>query len=54
MPLYSFRCRECDREFTLVLSLDEHARRAGRCPRCGSKDIEQVIESVEVITGRKS
>ena len=53
MPLYDFQCRECDREFTLVLSLEEPAK-THRCPNCRSKDIERVIKDVEAVTARKS
>jgi putative FmdB family regulatory protein len=54
MPVYEFLCRKCDKEFTLVLTIDEHERHDVKCPRCRSKQVEQAVSSVSVVTSRKS
>ncbi|HYH22769.1 MAG TPA: zinc ribbon domain-containing protein [Azospirillum sp.] len=39
MPLYSYRCKACDREFeTLVRSTDVPA-----CPACGSPELDKLV-----------
>ncbi|HYD64800.1 zinc ribbon domain-containing protein [Azospirillum sp.] len=39
MPLYSYRCKACDREFeTLVRSTDVPA-----CPACGGAELDKLV-----------
>jgi putative FmdB family regulatory protein len=54
MPVYEFHCRKCDKEFTLVLSIGEHERHDFTCPHCQSKDVEQAVTTVSVVTSKKS
>jgi putative FmdB family regulatory protein len=48
MPLYEFRCRDCDRQFTLALGGEDYDRTTHRCPRCGSGDLERLRDEAEV------
>jgi putative FmdB family regulatory protein len=44
MPLYEFRCRDCDSEFELLV-------RSGvdpRCPSCGSGSLERLLSMFAV------
>jgi putative FmdB family regulatory protein len=54
MPLYEYRCRDCQRAFTVVLSLKEHERGEAACPGCGSKKVEQLISAFIAKTGSKT
>jgi putative FmdB family regulatory protein len=54
MPIYDFRCRECKKEFTLVLRLAEYEKRERACPHCQSKEVERVMTGCTVVTSRKS
>ncbi len=58
MPMYEFLCRSCGNEFTEVLSLTEYEKEYEEhetvCPRCGSKEVEQVVGACSVVTSRKS
>lgn len=56
MPQYDYRCERCHRRFSVRLTITEHEKRAGRlrCPRCGSRAVRHLIESVFVTTARKS
>lgn len=54
MPVYEYGCRDCGKEFTLVLSLRDHDRRAIKCPGCKSSKVEQLVASCQVITSKKS
>lgn len=54
MPVYTFACLDCGKEFTLVLSLHDYERKHVSCPHCKSKAIEQLVTTCEVITSRKS
>ena len=35
MPIYEYSCEGCGHEFQAVLTIAEHRRGGGTCPRCG-------------------
>lgn len=56
MPVYEFECKECNRKFEEVISVDawEKKQKDGfACPKCGSKNVEEVL-SANVQTSKKS
>lgn len=54
MPEYDFQCQDCQHEFTLSETYDEHNRHREKCPKCGSKHVEQLITSIHVQTSKKT
>ena len=54
MPYYEFECKRCGRRFTVEESFAEHNRHKEKCPKCGSKRVEQLISSVHAKTSKKS
>ena len=54
MPLYEYICNGCKKLFSEVLTIKEHETRKIRCPKCQSRKVEKVVESVNVLTARKS
>lgn len=42
MPIYEFRCSECQHVFEL-LELKKEDRMEAKCPRCGSKSFKRVL-----------
>ncbi len=54
MPNYEFECKRCDARFTLQESFKEHNRHQEKCPKCGSKRVQQLMSSVHVKTSKKS
>jgi putative FmdB family regulatory protein len=54
MPTYEYRCRECHRVFDRVESLAEHGDKKPSCPKCKSKNVEQVLTSFFAKTSHKS
>lgn len=54
MPVYEFLCRKCDKEFTVVLSVEEHERHDVTCPHCKGKEVEQAVTAFSVVTSKKS
>lgn len=43
MPTYEYRCQECKHTFAEVLSIKEHDKRKMKCPKCGSRKVEQLF-----------
>ncbi|HEU5361445.1 MAG TPA: FmdB family zinc ribbon protein [Candidatus Deferrimicrobiaceae bacterium] len=54
MPTYSFECKRCKKKFTEILSFAEYEEGKRKCPKCGSKDVVQVLETFYAKTSRKS
>lgn len=58
MPLYDYECSTCGNEFTIDLSIEDHARkekdRQIHCPKCDSTEVKHIISSVFVTTSKKS
>ncbi len=54
MPTYSFKCRKCRKRFQEILTFREYEERKVKCPKCGSKDVAQVLEVFFAKTSRKS
>jgi putative FmdB family regulatory protein len=54
MPLYEYRCKDCQKTFTIALSLAERSHTTVQCTGCGSKNVEQVISSFFAMTDSKT
>ena len=54
MPVYDYVCKDCKKTFERVLNLHEHDTEEMRCPKCGSKNIEQEASAFFAVTSRKS
>ncbi len=54
MPTYEFYCENCDKSFSLILSLAEYDKERYRCPKCETKKLKQQITSFQTVTSRKS
>lgn len=54
MPTYEYRCRECHEVFDRVEALADHGSKRPPCPKCKSKNVEQVFTSFFAKTSHKS
>lgn len=54
MPTYEYECRDCNKKFTLILSISEHDKAKVSCPKCKSKKVKQSISLFTTKTSRKS
>ncbi len=41
MPQYEFLCSACKKKFSVVLTISEYEKAKIKCPKCGSKKLEQ-------------
>ena len=53
VPTYEYRCRDCENVFDRIEPLSEHGARAPNCPKCKSKNVEQVLTSFFAKTSHK-
>jgi putative FmdB family regulatory protein len=54
MPTYEYRCRDCHQVFDRVEPLADHGSKRPPCPKCKSKNVEQVLTSFFAKTSHKS
>ncbi|MBV8477010.1 MAG: zinc ribbon domain-containing protein [Acidobacteria bacterium] len=54
MPFYDYLCNDCHKEFETILTLDQHDRQQIKCPKCGSKNVEQEVAAFYAVTSKKS
>jgi len=54
MPIYEYKCLECEKIFTVALFLSERGRVIVQCPGCNSKKVVQQITSFTVKTESKT
>lgn len=54
MPSYEFRCQKCGKKATFVISYSDYEKKKYKCPKCGSKRLERLVSTVQVVTSKKS
>ncbi len=54
MPTYEFLCSQCQKEFSITMTIREREEKQPVCPACGSKELEPMFGSVFAKTSRKS
>lgn len=47
MPIYSYRCRECQARFDLLVGVTSGSPEL-KCPGCGSRKIDKTLTSFSV------
>lgn len=54
MPQYVFLCLACKNKFSLILTVPEYEKGEFKCPKCGSKKVEQRWAAFYAVTSKKS
>jgi putative FmdB family regulatory protein len=55
MAQYEYECRDCRKNFTVQQTFVEHDRQPKpKCPKCGSRKVEQMVTAAHVQTSKKS
>jgi putative FmdB family regulatory protein len=54
MPLYEYTCKDCSKDFTVVLTLREYECGEAECPKCKGKNVEQKPAAFFAVTSKKS
>ena len=54
MPQYEFLCKDCNKVFTVVLTLAEYDKGNVTCPKCNGKNVEQRLAAFFAVTSKKS
>lgn len=55
MPAYEYECKDCQRDFTVFLSLKElDAKPVIKCPHCQSDNVQKIFSGFYAKTSKKS
>ena len=54
MPTYEYKCKGCNHEFSVIMSISEREEAKVKCPKCKSVRVQQVVSSFITKTSRKS
>jgi len=54
MPTYEYRCLNCNKPFTVAMSISEYEKGKVKCPKCGKRRVKQQITQFMVQTSKKS
>jgi putative FmdB family regulatory protein len=54
MPTYEYLCKECNKKFTLIMTISEYEKTRVACPKCKSKKVEQKPAAFFAVTAKKS
>ena len=54
MPTYDYKCKKCNKKYSIVMTISEHEKKRPKCPKCGSTSGEQLITSFVAKTSKKS
>lgn len=54
MPLYDYRCQNCQQKVSIRLSYAEYDTAAPKCPLCGSPKLQRAIGRVRVARSEES
>ena len=54
MPTYEYGCRQCGKEFSLVMTMAEHDRNKVVCPEFRSRKVDRRFSTFYARTSKKS
>jgi putative FmdB family regulatory protein len=54
MPHYEYLCTQCNKKFSVVLTIEEHEKGKVKCPKCGGTKVEQQWAAFYATTSKKS
>ena len=53
MPTYDFYCKNCDKYFSVIISISDYEKKKFNCPKCQGKELKQQITSFQTVTSKK-
>jgi putative FmdB family regulatory protein len=54
MPIYEYVCKECGKDFSVVMRISEHDQGGIKCEHCKGKKVRQKLSGFYVKTSKKS
>jgi putative FmdB family regulatory protein len=54
MPIYEYRCPDCARRVSVVLSYNDYGKIQPACPECGGKRLERILSRTRIAHSEES
>ena len=55
MPTYEFKCKKCEKTFSLQMTISEYGKKKSfACPHCKSTSVMRIFSSFTAVTSKKS
>lgn len=54
MPLYDYRCLDCQQKVSIRLSYSEYGTVTPACPNCGSKNLKRALGRIRIARSEES
>ncbi len=54
MPTYTYRCPKCGERFERTEQISEHGSVKPECPKCGDKEVQNLMAPFFAKTSKKS
>jgi len=54
MPTYEYLCQNCNKDFSVVMSISQYEQGKVKCPECGKEEVKQQVTPFVAQTSRKS
>jgi putative FmdB family regulatory protein len=54
MPTYEYRCRDCEKNFSVIMRIEEHDKGGTTCPECKGTSVVQQYTAFFAKTRKKS
>ena len=54
MPVYAYRCQDCQKRFAYRMTFDEYDTRKIQCPNCQSAAVQRLIYRVRILKSEES
>jgi len=52
MPLYDFKCTQCNEEFEVMANISQKQDKKIDCPKCGSNDLDTLYKGFNVLKSK--
>ena len=54
MPVYDYKCQNCRKKFTTIMSITQYETKRVKCPKCKSTRVARVLQPFYAQTSKKS
>ncbi len=54
MPTYEYRCEKCEKDFSVIMRIEEHDKGGPACPECKGTSVVQQYTPFFAKTSKKS
>lgn len=55
MPTYEFKCKKCNKTFSIQMTISDYStKKSFACPHCKSRSVKRIFSSFTAVTSSKT